>query len=496
MAERTIRGDKIVKGQNGQYILNPKVTGRVLEGNIFLPPDGSQVAPIEVELELTEQQYNQFRNDVTYAPYLIPITEAGKFAITAGTIDPRNGQVLNSTFGIGVDERSKELTKLLADSSREIINSTNTQFEIEGLINQSSAAVAPEAGNTSAANPVGTGAGTPTTGTATAGPAAGTPPGGTGGTPVGGVTRGQATLTDNKVIRPKGPDYIVYPSDMDEKQDKIKFTIWQSKKQIGGEAGSLITQLDTSFRSNTNSYDPTSLYDPPKGLKTERTVYLPITKISDANVVDWVDDRINALQLELAKLSLSVMTPTSTGQPRTPVDRINSLLSMAGTPEFGNAVRLYLASEAVSANGLLTRATGGIFNPNLELLFNGPQLRSFPFNVGMISKNNKDATNIKKIINYFKTNMSVRTNPSNNLFLQSPYVFQIEYLAGQDTHQSLNKIKMCALQTCNVDYTPMGSYMTFNDESKTMFMYTMQLQFKELHPIYNVDYLDGHPIGY
>lgn len=511
--EVTIKGKTIPKsviGSGGAYNYIPYTTA-ILDGTRIVPGTSSN---IKVGLEITESDYNQLRNNPSYESLLTTVN--GTRIVNVGELDSK-GNFISSPYVNNTDQNSKNIINELRNGSQ-FTNSINEEIQRLGYANglnidQNSATQQPsvEQSNTSAANPVDTGTGTatgtgtggtPTTGTATSGPATGTPPGGTGantgttGTPVGGVTRGQATLTDNKVTRSKGPGYIVYPADMDEKQDKIKFTIWQSKKQIGGEAGSLIGQLDTSFRSNTNSYDPTSLYDPPTGLKTERTVYLPITKISDTNAVDWVDDKMNALQLELAKLSLSVMMPTNEGQTRTPVDRINSLLSMAGTPEFGNAVRLYLASEAVSANGLLTRATGGIFNPNLELLFNGPQLRSFQFNVGMISKNNEDATNIKKIINYFKTNMAVKTNPSNNLFLTSPFVFQIEYLAGQSTHQSLNKIKMCALQACNVDYTPMGSYMTFADTTNTMFMYTMALQFKELHPIYDVDYLDGHPIGY
>lgn len=496
MSERTIRGDKIVKGQNGQYILNPKVTGRVLEGNIFLPPDGSQVAPIEVELELTEQQYNQFRNDVTYAPNLIPITEAGKFAITAGTIDPRNGQVLNSTFGIGVDERSKELTKLLADSSREIINSTNTQFEIEGLINQSSAAVAPEAGNTSAANPVGTGAGTggtPTTGTATAGPAAGTPPGGTGGTPVGGVTRGQASLTDNKVIRDKYK-ILTYPADMEETQDKIKFTVWKHKNrgilngERGGERGGQQARI-LANNLNLLSSKPGSEMQNYEQVNSE-TVYLPVTKISDTNSVDWSEDSMNTLQRQLAQISLDFMQ----GNGSSAVDQMGQLLNYAKGTEFYDMALLYLAGQAVGVDGMIARGTGAIFNPNLELLFRGPQLRSFTFNFPMISRNAGDATSIKGIINYFKKYMAPRAT-ENNVFLNSPFVFKIEYLAGNKEHPSLNKIKMCALQACSVDYTPMGSYMTFTDTTNTMFMYTMALQFKELHPIYDVDY-GSHPIGY
>ena len=48
-------------------------------------------------------------------------------------------------------------------------------------------------------------------------------------------------------------------------------------------------------------------------------------------------------------------------------------------PEFRQAIAVALAGEAVGAQGLLSRATGTVLNPNLELLFQGPQLRPFTF---------------------------------------------------------------------------------------------------------------------
>ena len=51
----------------------------------------------------------------------------------------------------------------------------------------------------------------------------------------------------------------------------------------------------------------------------------------------------------------------------------------------------------------------------------------------------------------------------------------------------LNRIKSpCALQSCNVDYTSEGTYMTFPDG--TMVSYVMNLSFMELEPIYADEY--------
>ena len=47
----------------------------------------------------------------------------------------------------------------------------------------------------------------------------------------------------------------------------------------------------------------------------------------------------------------------------------------------------------------------------------------------------------------------------------------------------------------SVDYTPAGTYSTFDDLDKTMTAYRMTLQFGELDPIYDTDY-NEHPIGF
>ena len=45
----------------------------------------------------------------------------------------------------------------------------------------------------------------------------------------------------------------------------------------------------------------------------------------------------------------------------------------------GNDIASYFAAQAVGNNSLFTRATGKVLNPNLELLFQGPKLRTFNY---------------------------------------------------------------------------------------------------------------------
>ena len=45
-----------------------------------------------------------------------------------------------------------------------------------------------------------------------------------------------------------------------------------------------------------------------------------------------------------------------------------------------------------STNQLLARGTGAIINPNTEVLFGGPQIRSFNYSFRMTTRSSKEAT--------------------------------------------------------------------------------------------------------
>ena len=230
------------------------------------------------------------------------------------------------------------------------------------------------------------------------------------------------------------------------------------------------------------------------------TIALPIqSTIQDSITCDWKEDSLDFIKAGAAIAGLEFM---ETGGVKKSGAQIQQALQAAakkgsdGKTAAGNAVSTALLEGALGAN-LRSRFSGEVMNPNLELLFNGPTLRTFNFSFFMSARSPEEATDIKKIINAFKKNMAPRTTAS--LFLKTPNIFQIEYRSGfgkGGLHQSLNKIKNCALQTCSVTYTPSGPYSTFDDPDKTMTAYKLDLSFGELDPIYDSDYKDGHLIGF
>ena len=219
------------------------------------------------------------------------------------------------------------------------------------------------------------------------------------------------------------------------------------------------------------------------------SVFLPMQPgLAEGTAVDWNKEDLNALDAAGANIAGSTIRGASEGFGEAAKgaiggskDAMETLFGQGGISK--NDVAAFFAGEAVGKN-VFTRTTGKILNPNLELLFSGPALRSFNYNYQFTPREKREAREIRNIIKFFKKNMAPKRK--GKLFLESPNVFKLKYIFknGQQ-HPFLNKIKICALTSFNVQYTPDGSYMTYEDGSMTS--YQVSMSFGELNPIFADD---------
>jgi len=279
------------------------------------------------------------------------------------------------------------------------------------------------------------------------------------------------TSLEQENQKPK-PQRLTYPSDISNTQDRIKFTAVEY----------LPTGTFERFGLGTN--DPGLTRKNRTTVRDGTSVFLAIqSSITDNNSVDWQGAGLNEIERRLANESLRAMTAGSEDVTKVATDFAKHVAKEVA--KYAPEIRVALAGEALGIQNILGRF-GQVLNPNLELLFTGPQLRPFNFTFKLSPRSKEEATEVKDIINYFKKNMApIRKDP--NIFLKAPKTFFIEYQLGVgNPHPGLNKIKECALTNCSVDYTPLGTYMTYPDG--TMVSYTLSLQFQELEPIYSNDY--------
>ena len=240
-------------------------------------------------------------------------------------------------------------------------------------------------------------------------------------------------------------------------------------------------------------------------------VRMPIpNNLNFTNGVSWGDSKLNSVQAAAFFSAFGGLTTTiGTGNIIKGLDRVGGdLASILGEISDGElksgspanlALSSFLAQFAlgraginVDGNAALTRGTGAVVNPNLELLFNGPKLRNFTFQFQFAPNDEIDASEMRKIQKFFKMGMSPVRNQDNLVFLGSPNVFRLRYRTQEKTRiKGLPMHKICALTQCEINYTPDGVYQSYDDPSagSSPVRTVMTMSFTELTPIFQDDYL-------
>ena len=307
-----------------------------------------------------------------------------------------------------------------------------------------------------------------------------------------------------------------YPLEaLTETTDYLQFTIveYQSTKQRSG--GSLVGS-------------PGSRRIGPQGTKDKATKILGSiilqmpSNIQDGNAVDYGESKMNTLigaaagaissGIDGAGKSVSELLQGNQEAAKAEFAKgMEGAKSAVGTDssimdaaaQFTTAKATSAALGALGGNvstaQLLARQTGNIFNPDMELLFNGPTLRSFNFSFKMTPRSPSEAEECKNIIRSFKLNMAPKTKNTGSIggsgvFLKTPNVFELRYKKGGGEHPFLHKFKQCFLTNISVNYTGEGVYTTYDDATPVSM--NLDLTFKELEPIYDVDYDDAGGVGF
>ena len=228
-------------------------------------------------------------------------------------------------------------------------------------------------------------------------------------------------------------------------------------------------------------------------------IFLPIPEsVTDSNGVTWGENSLNGLAAAGLGIAMGGITADSVGKAMNTMGEktgtaINSLVSDKGSV---SAINSIFASAAVNALGgnvepgdILSRQSGAVLNPNMELLFGGVQLRTFSFDFDFAPRDREESEVIKKIIRSFKISMNAKQQAEgegNGLFIKAPDVFQLTYKTGSDDHLFLHRFKPMAMLNMAVNYTGAGTYATYDNTSPVHMK--LNLTFQELNPIYSEDY--------
>jgi len=227
--------------------------------------------------------------------------------------------------------------------------------------------------------------------------------------------------------------------------------------------------------------------------KTIGSVVLPVPgRLNDNNRVDFKNGTLNPLEVAIGELGLTAFLNTGNAGEQA-AKTVRNIFSDTGSLK-GITASLFTGRLINrGANDIFARSQNAIINPNIETLFNGPTLRPFNFGFRLSPRDRGESIEVKKIIRMFKQSSAVQSSPS-NFFLKTPNTFKLQFFDGSSTfsnskfgnHDFLPKIKECALLGFGVDYTPDGTFMSY--ENSSMVSYDITFAFQELDPILNEDY--------
>tara|TARA_B100001250_G_scaffold12784_1_gene11117 strand:- start:696 stop:2066 length:1371 start_codon:yes stop_codon:yes gene_type:complete len=174
----------------------------------------------------------------------------------------------------------------------------------------------------------------------------------------------------------------------------------------------------------------------------------------------------------------------------------------------------------ISLNDVTGSTRGVILNPNVEVLFDQPDLREFGLKFKMTPHDKKEARVIRTICNTFKraslpgfgsvgkrnwekqslAEELVEAGRSNDAddpaigggnFITIPHQCRVSFMKGGTRHPYLTQYKTCAITRVQVNYTPDGAYATYEDGSPVAT--ELSLDFLETKLVFRDDITNSGP---
>ena len=222
--------------------------------------------------------------------------------------------------------------------------------------------------------------------------------------------------------------------------------------------------------------------------------------IKDAFSAKWEGKKFGALTTGLIAsagqegVTDKILKSAQTTRETIAAGKVNAAAAMV------TSLATKLTGDTITANDLFGGISGVARNPNVEVLFQSMELRTFDLTFKMTPFNTKDMQSIQAIIKVFKQAMlpqysigeersvfgtpGVDSKALEARFIQVPKVCAVNFMRGSTNNEYLPRYKMCAITDVNVDYTPDNVYATIDrgspvaTELKISFMET-KLVFSE-----------------
>ena len=140
---------------------------------------------------------------------------------------------------------------------------------------------------------------------------------------------------------------------------------------------------------------------------------------------------------------------------------------------------------SVSVNDIFSVTTGQVLNPNTEVLYKGPKMRTFSLSFKMAPRNQKEAEQIKYILHALKFATLPRFGGAGDQaasFVRVPQIADVTFMKGNTEHDWVTQFKPSVITNLNISYTPDGAWATLPNGSPVATK--LDISFQETKMVY------------
>ena len=282
-----------------------------------------------------------------------------------------------------------------------------------------------------------------------------------------------------------GTNLLKYPFriPITEESDYVSFNFYDYKPpfQTDAQDSGANAQANSAYRSYSASAETQNL-KPAVDFKPV-ILYMP----EDVNAqygANWGGAGFGVGYREIAKIGANGGLP----------DFDNLLDSIAGGIKIGvyktavENINKALGGN-VSVNQLMSGISGTIVNPNVEMMYEAPELRGFNLSFKMMSRSKEETAEIKQICTQFKKAMlpsfggtTLANTANSGALLSVPKIVQVSFMTGNGLNEYVSQFKPCAITSVNINYTPDGAWATYKGGAPVAT--ELQITFKELKLVF------------
>ena len=305
---------------------------------------------------------------------------------------------------------------------------------------------------------------------------------------------------------------LQYPSNIfSNYTDYVKFDFYKYQGPFSTDGRGTITDIN-GLSPDLQKYNQSDGQQYTKYSGVEPILMYMPEDISTGYQTDWTGKGFSNIAAGLLKSSGAANAGNGAGT----IDAFVSALSTAGgaaptavAQGISTGINALGAGD-VSTEDVLQGSLGVVLNPNTELMFQGFKLRSFGLKFKMSPRNEKEALEIRKIIGTFKKVslpnygqqpggatdiakglqkiINKGTEKTNNNYIGVPGLCTVQFMKGATLHPFLPQYKVCAITDVSINYTPDGTYSTFDGDGEGLgspVAVELSLNFSETKLIYS-----------